>query len=84
MVFSSSDHVILPNRRVYSKFVKTVVIKSYLDHLSRDNDDADIDRLKTLFLDVFLDEVEKCGNNNNSSASWFLDFVRLNILALRS
>ena len=83
MVFSSSDHVILPNRRVYSKFVKTVVIKSYLDHLSRDNDDADIDRLKTLFLDVFLDEVEKCGNNN-SSASWFLDFVRLNIIAHRS
>jgi trans-aconitate methyltransferase len=82
-VFSSSDHVILPNRRVYSKFVKTVVIKSYLDHLSRDNDDAGIDRLKTLFLDVFLDEVEKCGNNN-SSASWFLDFVRLNIIAHRS
>jgi trans-aconitate 2-methyltransferase len=82
-VFSSSDHVILPNRRVYSKFVKTVVIKSYLDHLSRDNDDADIDRLKTLFLDVFLDEVEKCGNNN-SSATWFLDFVRLNIIAHRS
>jgi trans-aconitate methyltransferase len=83
-VFSSSDHVILPNRRVYSKFVKTVVLKSYLDHLSRDNDDADIDRLKTLFLDVFLDEVEKCGNINNSSASWFLDFVRLNIIAQRS
>jgi trans-aconitate methyltransferase len=83
MIFSSSDHVILPNRRVYSKFVKTVVIKSYLDHLSRDNDDADIDRLKTLFLDVFLDEVEKSGNNN-SSASWFLDFVRLNIIAHRS
>jgi trans-aconitate 2-methyltransferase len=82
-VFSSSDHVTLPNRRVYSKFVKTVVIKSYLDHLSRDNDDADIDRLKTLFLNVFLDEVEKCGNNN-SSASWFLDFVRLNIIAHRS
>ena len=82
-VFSSSNHVILPNRRVYSKFVKTVVIKSYLDHLSRDNDDDDIDKLKTLFLDVFLDKIEKCGNNN-SSASWFLDFVRLNIIAQRS
>jgi len=82
-VFSSSNHVILPNRRVYSKFVKTVVIKSYLDHLSRDNDDDEIDKLKTLFLDVFLDKIEKCGNNK-SSASWFLDFVRLNIIAHRS
>ena len=82
-VFSSSDQVILPNRRVYSKFVKTVVLKSYLEHLSRDNDHPDIDKLKKLFLDVFLGEVEKCGNNN-SSASWFLDFVRLNIIAQRS
>ena len=81
-VFSSSDHVILPSRRVYSKFVKTVVIKSYLDHLSQDNEDPDIDKLKTLFLDMFLNEVEKCGNTS-SSASWFLDFVRLNILARR-
>ncbi len=82
-VFSSSDQVILPNRRVYSKFVKTVVLKSYLEHLSRDNDHPDIDKLKKLFLDVFLGEVEKCGDNN-SSASWFLDFVRLNIIAQRS
>ena len=82
-VFSSSDQVILPNRRVYSKFVKTVVLKSYLEHLSRDNDHPDIDKLKKLFLDVFLGEVEKCGNNN-SSASWVLDFVRLNIIAQRS
>jgi len=82
-VFSSSDQVILPNRRVYSKFVRTVVLKSYLEHLSRDNDHPDIDKLKKLFLDVFLGEVEKCGNNN-SSASWFLDFVRLNIIAQRS
>lgn len=58
-------------------------MKSYLDHLSRDNDD-DIDKLRTLFLDLFLDEVEKCGKGNNkSSASWFLDFVRLNIIAHR-
>lgn len=82
-VFSTSDKVILPNRRVYSKFVKTVIIKSYLDHLSRDNDDHDIDKLKALFLDVFLNEVERYGSNS-SSASWFLDFVRLNIIAQRS
>jgi trans-aconitate 2-methyltransferase len=82
-VFSSSDCVILPNRRVYSKFVKTVILKSYLEHLSRENDHPDIDKLKKLFLDVFMGEAEKCGNNN-SSASWFLDFVRLNIIAQRS
>jgi len=44
---------------------------------------TNIDKLKTLFLDVFLDKIEKCGNNK-SSASWFLDFVRLNIIAHRS
>ena len=81
-VFSSSDRLILPNRRVYSKFVKTVVIKSYLDHLSQDNEDPDIDKLKTLLLDTFLNQVGKCGNTS-PSASWFLDFVRLNTLARR-
>ena len=79
-VFSSSDRVILPNRQVYYKFVKTVIIKSYLEHLSQDNEDPDIDKLKTLFLDMLLNEVEKSGNTS-SSASWFLDFVRLNIIA---
>jgi trans-aconitate 2-methyltransferase len=78
-VYSNSDCVIPPNRRIYSKFVKTVVMKSYLDHLSPDNDD--IDKLRTLFLDVFLDEVEKCSNRSNTR--WFLDFVRLNIIAHR-
>jgi len=78
----SSDHVILPNRRTYSKFVKTVVMKSYLDYLSRDNVD-DTDKLRTLFLDSFLDEVKKRSNNNKSSARWFLDFIRLNIIAHR-
>ena len=57
-------------------------MKSYLDHLSPDNDD-DTDKLRTLFLEVFLDEVKKCSNNNKSSERWFLDFVRLNIIAHR-
>jgi trans-aconitate 2-methyltransferase len=46
-VCSNSDYVILPNRLIYSKFVKTVVMKSYLECLSRDNDH--IDKLKALF-----------------------------------
>jgi trans-aconitate 2-methyltransferase len=79
-LYSNTDCVILPNRRVYSKFVKTVVMKSYLEHLSRDNDDG-IDKLKALFLELFLDEVEKCTDKSNKC--WFLDFVRLNIIAHR-
>jgi hypothetical protein len=31
-VYYSDDYVTLPDRRIYSKFVKTVVMKSYLDH----------------------------------------------------
>lgn len=54
-VYLYSDCVILPNRRIYSKFVKTVVMKPYLGRLlSRRN------------------------------ARWFLDYVRLNIVAHRS
>ncbi len=77
-VYSNSDCIILPNSRIYSKFVKTVVMKSYLEYLSIDNDD---DKLKTLFLELFLDEIEKCSNKLN--VRWFLDFVRLNIVAHR-
>ena len=80
-VSSNSDRVILPNRRIYSKFIKTVVMKSYLEHLSAHNKNDDDDKLKTVFLNLFLDEVEKC--SNKSETSWFLDFVRLNIVAYR-
>ena len=80
-VYLHTDRVILPNRRIYTKFVKTVVMKSYLEHLSRNNKNDD-DKLKTVFLNLFLDEVKKC-SNNKSKTSWFLDFVRLNIVAFR-
>ena len=33
-VYFTSDCVVLPNRQIYSKFVRTVVMKPYLDHLS--------------------------------------------------
>ena len=82
-VYYSSDSVIFANRQIYSKFVKTVVLKSYLDYLSQDNDNGDdrIDKLKAVFLKLFLDEVKKCSNKSNRR--WFLDFVRLNIIAHR-
>jgi trans-aconitate 2-methyltransferase len=78
-VYSNIDRVILPNRDTYSKFIKTVVMKSYLERLSIDDNG---DKLKTLFLELFLDAIEKW--NNRSKVGWFLDFVRLNIVAHRS
>jgi trans-aconitate 2-methyltransferase len=77
-VYSNRDCVILPNRREYSRFIKTVVAKPYLERLSTDNDD---DKLKKAFLELFLDEVGK--HSNKSKTRWFLDFVRLNIIAHR-
>ncbi len=74
-VYTNTDCVILPNRDTYSKFIKTVVMKSYLERLSGDNHG---DKLKALFLELFLDEIEKC--SNKSKVGWFLDFVRLNIV----
>jgi trans-aconitate methyltransferase len=76
-VYSNSDCIILPNRHMYSRFVKTVVAKPYLERLSADNSD----KLKTVFLELFLDEVKKY--SNKSKTRWFLDFVRLNIVARR-
>ena len=80
-VYSSSDCVVLSNRQVYSQFVKTVVMKPYLDHLSPDIYDNDIDKLKATFLEVLLDQIDK--RSNKSDTRWSLDFVRLNIIAHR-
>jgi hypothetical protein len=40
-------------------------MKSYLERLSQDNDEDD-DKLKTLFLELFLDEVEKCSDKSKT------------------
>jgi trans-aconitate methyltransferase len=76
-VYSNRDCVILPNRHVYSRFIKTVVAKPYLERLSEDNGD----KLRTAFLELFLDEVKK--HSSKSKTRWLLDFVRLNIVAHR-
>ena len=76
-VYSNRDCTILPNRRVYSRFIKTVVAKPYLECLPPDNGD----KLKALFLKLFLNEVKKL--SNKSKTRWLLDFVRLNIVAHR-
>jgi trans-aconitate methyltransferase len=74
-LYSNRDCVILPNRRVYSRFIKTVVAKPYLECLSLDNGD----KLQASFLKLFLDEVKKL--SNKSKTRCLLDFVRLNIVA---
>jgi trans-aconitate 2-methyltransferase len=79
-VYYSDDCVTLPNRRIYSKFVKTVVMKSYLDQLLSHKDDYYVDKLKGLFLELFLDKVEKY-SSGKLNKPWSLDFVRLNIIA---
>jgi len=54
-------------------------MKSYLEHLSVNND-KDGDTLKALFFDSFLDKIDKPGNK--LAGQWTrLDFVRLNIVA---
>jgi hypothetical protein len=53
-------------------------MKPYLERLAADNDGR---KLKTPFLDLFLDEVEKC--TNRSEERWSLDYVRLNIICCR-
>jgi hypothetical protein len=40
---------------IYAKFIITVVMKPYLERISVDNDSC---KLKTVFLELFLDEVE--------------------------
>ncbi len=37
-VYSMNDFIVLPNRNIFSKFMKTIVMKSYLEQLSIYND----------------------------------------------
>jgi trans-aconitate methyltransferase len=53
------------------------VAKPYLERLSTDIDD----KLKNAFLELFLEEIKK--HSNKLKTRWFLDFVRLNIVAHR-
>jgi trans-aconitate 2-methyltransferase len=77
-VHSSKNSVVFPNHNVYTKFIKTVIMKSYLDHLSVSNNNND-EKLKALFLDTFLSEIKEYSNRLDEQLR--LDFVRLNIVA---
>jgi trans-aconitate 2-methyltransferase len=79
-VHSTKDSVVFPNRSVYTKFVKTVIMKSYMEHLSVNNhNNSNNEKLKALFFDMFLNEIKKYSNKPDEQ--WRLDFVRLNIVA---
>jgi trans-aconitate 2-methyltransferase len=72
-----TDCVNLPDREIYSRFVKTVIMRPFLEHLPDD-------KIKNRYLELFLEEVEKRStstSNNKSQTSWSLDYVRLNIIA---
>lgn len=68
-------HVTMNNRKVYSRFVKTVIMKPFLESLP-------YDKLRKRYLHSFLYEVEKKGVNRSQNI-WSLDYVRLNIIADR-
>ncbi len=67
-VYLSNAITTFPDSKAYSQFVKTVVMKPFLQYLPDD-------QLKDKYVKLFLDTVEKSG------LSWSLDFVRLNIIA---
>jgi len=70
-----NDRVTLTNREIYSRFVKTVIMKPFLECLPDDE-------TRNRFLEFFLDEVEKKSTSSkNSQTPWSLDYVRLNIIA---
>ena len=76
-VHLNNDRVSLTNREIYSRFVKTVVLKPFLERLP-DN------KTRNRFLELFLDEVEKKSTSTTGKKSqtpWSLDYVRLNIIA---
>jgi len=70
-----SDRVSLTDREIYSKFVKTVIMKPFLERLP-DN------KTRDRYLESFLERVEtRNTGSKKSQVLWCLDYVRLNIIA---
>ena len=67
-VYLSNAYTTFSDRKSYSEFIKTVVMRPFLDYLPKE-------KLKSKYLNLFLDKVEQSG------LSWTLDYVRLNIMA---
>gem|GEM_PF-1283203 len=67
-----------------TKFIKTVIMKSYLEHLSVSNNNKnndDNETLRALFFDLFLNEIKKYSDRLDDQ--WRLGFIRLNIVAYK-
>jgi len=70
-----NDCVNLIDREIYSRFVKTVIMKPFLEQLPEE-------KIKNKYLESFLNEVENnSSSSNESQTTWSLDYVRLNIIA---
>jgi trans-aconitate 2-methyltransferase len=70
-----NDCVSLTNRKIYARFVKSVIMGPFLQRLPDD-------KTRNRFLELFLHEVEKRSNNSMGPQTiWSLDYVRLNIIA---
>ena len=72
-VHLDNDRVNLTNRDLYAKFVKTGIMKPFLECLPDD-------KIRNSYLELFLHQVEK-RNNRSTKTPWSLDYVRLNIIA---
>jgi trans-aconitate methyltransferase len=81
-VYSTEDSAVFPNQNSYAKFIKTVIMKSYLEHLSVSNNNNNEETLKSLFFNMFLNEIKK-NNNRLGEQQWRIDFLRLNIVAYK-
>jgi len=75
MVNLRNDHINLINRKLYSRFVKTVIMKPFLEQIPEE-------KIRNKYLESFLNEVENNSSNSNESHNtWSLDYIRLNIIA---
>jgi trans-aconitate 2-methyltransferase len=69
------DRVKLSNRQIYSKFVRTVIMKPFLERIPND-------KIRNRYLKLFLDEIEERSTSSKKPETpWSLDYVRLNITA---
>ena len=67
-VYLSNGYTTFSDQKSYSEFIKTVVMRPFLDYLPNE-------KIKSKYLNLFLTKVEQ------SNLSWILDYVRLNIMA---
>jgi trans-aconitate methyltransferase len=69
-VYLSEQTMIYPDRESFMLFVRTVIMKPFIDHLR--------DTKKDQFFKAFVSQMEQ---RQQSKTGWILDYVRLNIFA---